>query len=495
VTHALTLPSIGDVVDGKFRIERKLGEGGTSTIYEARHNITDKKFAIKWLFPELALNDAAVERFIHEAKVGGRFVHANVVQVYDICKANDSFYILMELLEGESLQARLERVGRFSVRAACDVLVPCAEAVGAAHRAGIVHRDLKPANIFLSVAEGQAGELPKVLDFGISKLCTNAFSPATTTSRTVIGTPLYMAPEQMRGQPSDARTDIYALGVVLYQLVSGEPPFAGDNYAELVFKVTIDGKPLPLADICQAGEQFAAVVARAMAREPIDRFASMAEFVQALLPYTSSQASMSQRIRTGDSGAGWQSDSVSDGASRSEPTAASVPTLPPDSVSPAPHGHARRKQALLVALALSIALVLAWNWNTRARAPEPRVTTEPSFVRPRAAEPEPSVSAVGSASDMLVGHAPPELHAHSESKPKAAPSARQPDAHSPKPARHLARAHEPTAHPDPLPKPRAPADSAASAGVDRARRVDRKDFEDVAPALSPPEATVSRRDF
>src|ERR1700755_2097870 len=127
VNQALTLPGIGDLVDGRFRIDRKLGEGGTSTVYEVSHVITDKKFAIKWLLPELALDDDAVDRFIHEARVGGRFVHPQAVQIYDICRANNSFYMLLDLLEGESLQARLERVGRFSVADACGIVLQCAD--------------------------------------------------------------------------------------------------------------------------------------------------------------------------------------------------------------------------------------------------------------------------------------------------------------------------------------------------------------------------------
>src|SRR3954465_5125130 len=120
----MTLPSIGDVVDEKFRIERKLGEGGTSSIYEVRHAITDKRFAIKWLAPELAQNEQAVHQFIHEAKVCGRLEHPNAVQIYDICRNRDTYYLLMELLEGESLETRLQRVQRLSVRAACDILLP-----------------------------------------------------------------------------------------------------------------------------------------------------------------------------------------------------------------------------------------------------------------------------------------------------------------------------------------------------------------------------------
>jgi len=120
----MTLPSIGDVVDEKFRIERKLGEGGTSTIYEVRHAITDKRFAIKWLSPDLAKNDLAVQLLVHEAKVCGRFVHPNAVQIYDICRTEESYYLLMEFLEGESLETRLHREQRMSTQAACDILLP-----------------------------------------------------------------------------------------------------------------------------------------------------------------------------------------------------------------------------------------------------------------------------------------------------------------------------------------------------------------------------------
>lgn len=285
----MTLPCIGDLVDGKFRIDRKLGEGGTSAVYEVSHVITDKKFAIKWLLPELALDDAAVDRFIHEARISARFVHQNAVQIYDICRANNSFYMLLDFLQGESLQTRLERIGRFSVEAACAIVLPCTDVLIAAHRAGIVHRDLKPGNIFLCWGDGQHDETPKLLDFGISKFCADvqSLSLVTTATGSVIGTPLYMSPEQMLGRPVDPRTDIYALGTVLYELVSGRPPFQADSYADLVVKVTLEASPEPLAGVNPA---FAAVVARAMAREPGDRFASVEEFAQALRPFVEAHA-------------------------------------------------------------------------------------------------------------------------------------------------------------------------------------------------------------
>jgi serine/threonine protein kinase len=289
----MTLPSIGDVVDEKFRIERKLGEGGTSSIYEVRHAITDKRFAIKWLAPELAQNEQAVQLFIHEAKVCGRLEHPNAVQIYDICRNRDSYYLLMELLEGESLEARLSRVQRLSPRAACDILLPCTEALSAAHRLGIVHRDLKPSNIFLCNVEGRAEELPKVLDFGISKLSYKRVEQgALTAAQPISGTPLYMAPEQMRGHPPDPRFDIYALGVVLYELVAGQPPFDCENLEELAVKIR-QTEPAPLDQLAPVEPAFAEVVARAMAREVEDRYATMSELAHALRPYASPRPSPS----------------------------------------------------------------------------------------------------------------------------------------------------------------------------------------------------------
>jgi serine/threonine protein kinase len=289
----MRLPSIGDVVDDKFRVERKLGEGGTSTIYEVRHAVTDKKFAIKWLSPELAQNDLAVELFIHEARVCGRFEHPNAVQIYDICQARDTYYMLMEFLEGESLEARLQSVQRFSAQAACDILLPCIEALSAAHRVGIVHQDLKPSNIFLCTIEGRAEEVPKVLDFGISNLSHNGhdLSPIAGTAHTVSGTPLYMAPEQMRGQTADPRIDIYALGVVLYELVAGEPPFDSDTFEDLVARI-VESQPARLDEVVRVDPAFAEIVARAMAGDAEHRFATMDDFADALRPYGSQRPSV-----------------------------------------------------------------------------------------------------------------------------------------------------------------------------------------------------------
>lgn len=282
------LPKPGEIIGGKYRIERALGSGGMGAVFEARHAVTHKHFAIKCLLPEIADRPDSLKRFIREAQVTGRFKHRNVVDVYDICQDEAGVFMVMELLEGESLAERLRRETRLSVSEACRILVPCMEGIAAAHQVGIIHRDIKPANIFLCRAHGREPEQPKVLDFGISRL-TSAAPPAdgmpTTVSGAVPGTPYYMAPEQMRAQPFDHRVDIYALGVTLYELLSGHRPFDAESYPELVLHI-VYGEPKSLRDLApDVPSALAAVVARAMHRSPDARWATVAEFAQALEPY------------------------------------------------------------------------------------------------------------------------------------------------------------------------------------------------------------------
>jgi serine/threonine protein kinase len=287
VANAAALPEPGDIVGGKYRVERKLGSGGMGAVFEVTHRVTDKRFAVKWLLPDVAANDGAVKRFIREAQVAGRFVHPNVVEVYDLGQDDGSFYMVMELLSGESLAERLERVGRLSTQQACEILVPCMEGVAAAHAAGIIHRDLKPANIFVCAARGRSPEEPKVLDFGVSKLAAQpGVTDATLThAGAVIGTPHYMAPEQLRAQAIDARADIYAFGVILYQALAGQRPYDAGSYADLVLHVMTD-TPRPLrerAPDLRAG--VAEAVMRAMARDKNARFADLSQLIAALEPY------------------------------------------------------------------------------------------------------------------------------------------------------------------------------------------------------------------
>jgi serine/threonine protein kinase len=279
------LPSPGDTVAGKYVIERVIGQGGMSVVYGATHRVTNKRFAIKWLLPDESATSAdGARRFIREAQVAGLFQHPNVVEVYDVGQVSGSFYMVMEWLEGESLADRVDRVGAMPFEDMRTHLIPCMHGVCEAHSVGIVHRDLKPANIFLCRAMHHTPERPKVLDFGIAKLSQKAFdvSALVTKSGVLIGTPHYLSPEQLRSQPVDHRTDIYAFGVIMYQLLSGKLPFPADNFGQLVLQIAT-GTPVPLRELAPdlpPGAEL--VVAHAMAREPQERFQDVRELIEAL---------------------------------------------------------------------------------------------------------------------------------------------------------------------------------------------------------------------
>ncbi len=280
------LPKNGDVIAGKYLVEGTLGTGGMGAVFAVSHRVTGKRFAVKWLLPTLHSESDAVKRFIREAQVAGRVDHPNVVEVYDVGQEGDSFYMVMELLQGESLGDRVARVGRLAAAEACRIVIPVMRGLRAAHAAGIIHRDLKPDNIFLS--RGAAGEeTPKVLDFGISKMSAlvGEVTSSITRAGMVMGTPHYMAPEQVRAQTVDARTDVYALGVILYQLLTNALPFPGDTYSDLVLRIMTE-TPKPLRKLApDTPEGLARVVERAMARDPGARFSSVDELAQALQPF------------------------------------------------------------------------------------------------------------------------------------------------------------------------------------------------------------------
>jgi serine/threonine protein kinase len=287
LTEELQLPEPGELIGAKYQVERLLGMGGMGAVYEATHRVTGKRFALKLLLPELTTHEDVVKRFIREAQVAGRFQHPNVVEVYDVGEHGSSMFMVMELLRGESLALRLEREGKLPVDVACKVLMECLDGVAAAHAAGIIHRDLKPANIFLCTT--RAGFVAKVLDFGISKLTEAPGIPKATTTDTgtVMGTPFYMAPEQLRSKGVDHRVDIYALGVTLYESLSGRQPYAADNYPDLVIKIWTETPPALDSVAPETPVELADIIAKAMARSPQDRFESAESMASALEPFAS----------------------------------------------------------------------------------------------------------------------------------------------------------------------------------------------------------------
>jgi serine/threonine protein kinase len=277
------LPKKGDLIAGKYAVEGVLGQGGMGAVFEVCHRLTGKHFAVKWLLPALTGHTDAVRRFMREAQVAGRVDHPNVVEVYDVGQDGNSFYMVMELLQGEPLARRLDRVHRLGVDEACRILLPVMHGLSVAHKAGVIHRDLKPDNIYLCRTPLET-EVSKVLDFGISKMQALAgeVSAGVTKYGLVIGTPQYMSPEQLHGEPVDLRTDIYALGVILYEMLGGSVPFPGASFADLVLSVANED-PKPLGQLAPGlPPGLLELVDRAMSRDPNLRYATVEEMGHAL---------------------------------------------------------------------------------------------------------------------------------------------------------------------------------------------------------------------
>jgi serine/threonine-protein kinase len=278
----------GTLVAGKLRIVRLLGQGGMGAVYEVEHEFTKHRRALKLLHPEMIKHEHIVARFLREASAAGRIGNKHIVESFDAGTLESGEpYLVMELLDGESLDTRLQRDHTLPVEEIADLLAQACDGVQAAHDAGIVHRDLKPENLF--TVRGKDGPLVKLLDFGISRFDpTLTGAHAVTREGSMLGTPYYMSPEQVEGDKDlDARSDIYALGVVLYECASGRRPFEASAMPKLAVLIH-EGKPTPLAELrpdLPAG--FAEVVARAMARDREARFATARELRNALARFGS----------------------------------------------------------------------------------------------------------------------------------------------------------------------------------------------------------------
>jgi serine/threonine protein kinase len=269
---------------GKYRVVRLIAIGGMSEIYEAEHMGLDKRVALKVMRRDLAENPIARQRFISEGVNAARLRHTNVVDVTDVGEVDELPFLVMALLDGEDLGRVYDRQGRIPIPEIVDLLLPVASAVAVGHEKGVVHRDLKPDNIFLH-REG-CRLIPKVLDFGVSRVMT---ARRITLNSSVFGTPHYMSPEQARGGPTDARTDQYSLGVILYEGVTGRLPRDSANPIELLHAVAYDSFRPP-SDYYEIPPALEAVILRAMAAEPGDRFPSMRDLAVALLPFASESA-------------------------------------------------------------------------------------------------------------------------------------------------------------------------------------------------------------
>jgi serine/threonine-protein kinase len=338
--------AVGEILGGKYRVERILGYGGMGVVVAAKHMALERMVALKIMRPELCDDEAANTRFLREARAAARLSGNHVARVIDVgtIAASDGLQstevpcIVMEYLDGQDLGAYLARRGAMPVDQVVDLMLQACEALDEAHAASIIHRDLKPANLFLAT-RSDGSRVLKVLDFGISK--DNRAELRVTKASDTIGSPLYVAPEQLiSAHDVDVRADVWALGVIMYELTAGTSPFHGRNATAICASV-LQARYRPLGEVCSmlpAG--FDQVVARCLQRDPDHRFASVAELAAALAPYAANRFKTSRWWTRVSAPAASQPSMVPAAAPSSHPSLGAVPAAAPSSlrgIPAAPH--------------------------------------------------------------------------------------------------------------------------------------------------------------
>lgn len=284
-------PNIGrDLLDGQFQILQKIGSGGMGSVYKAAQPAMNRMVAVKILHPKLTNRKDLVSRFRREARAMSHLTHPNTVKVFLYGDLDDgSLYIVMEYLEGRNLNQVVRKEGPMACERAVPVLIQVCGALQEAHLQGIIHRDLKPENIFLST-NGGLRDYPKVLDFGLAKVTERELRPGSimlTQEGMVFGTPEFMSPEQAQGKPLDARSDIYSLAVILYEVVTGKLPFDARTPMEYI-QMHVTRPPIPIDERVPGRrfpDGFDAMIKKALEKRPEDRYSSAADFAQALKPF------------------------------------------------------------------------------------------------------------------------------------------------------------------------------------------------------------------
>ncbi len=273
-------PVAGDRIGEKYVVERLLGQGAAGVVYEAVHDYTGRRVAIKWVHPHVSSDATNAARFLREARSVASVQHPNVVEILDAGRDRDTYYLVMELLEGEMLSAAIAR-GDLAPASVARIFLSMLRGVAAAHALGIVHRDLKPDNVFLARSDHGRPGGAKVLDFGISKLKMQ--EGELTAAGVFVGSPYYMAPEQIADSRSvDVRADVYSVGVMLYETLSGRLPFDAESLSQLFAKI-VSERPTPLDELCPSlPPGLSDLVARAMEPEPRERFATVRALATAL---------------------------------------------------------------------------------------------------------------------------------------------------------------------------------------------------------------------
>jgi tRNA A-37 threonylcarbamoyl transferase component Bud32 len=264
---------IGRVFDGRYEIRTAVGHGGMGTVYLGWQRSVDREVAVKVIHPKLGTDLTIAKRFLREARLSSRLNQPNIVNVYDFGQTDDGIlYLVMEMLRGHTLARELEAQRPMSVRRIATMASQICDALESAHTLGIVHRDLKPGNIFI-LGDPPGRDLIKILDFGLAKSLINESTSLVTHTDAILGTPLYMPPEQIEGKPSDQRADLYSLGCILYQMASGRPPFVGENINMVLGAQVRDAAP-PLPS--NVPMRLTSTIERLMRKDPADRIATAA---------------------------------------------------------------------------------------------------------------------------------------------------------------------------------------------------------------------------
>jgi len=369
----------GDTLAGKYRVERVLGVGGMGVVVAAYDLLLERRVAIKFLLDDSLQNPEVVARFAREARSAVRIESEHVARVIDVgALPSGSPYIVMEYLEGSDLAHRVANHGAMPIDEAVDYVLQACEAIAEAHALGIVHRDLKPANLFL-IRRADGSNFIKVLDFGISKAVSNAAGSqpelSLTKTSAVMGSPMYMAPEQMRSTRTvDARADVWALGVILYELLSGRVPFEATTMPELCAMVLTEAPP-PLRERCPAAPlELAAAIERCMQKDPAQRFANVSEFANALVEFAPPKSRLSaERISRVLRAAGVTTNSLVPATESAKLPAARPGDLTAAAWSPATTSSTRRTQkvgALAVGGVVVVGALVAWLVHSRSAALE-----------------------------------------------------------------------------------------------------------------------------
>ncbi|WP_309897201.1 serine/threonine-protein kinase [Archangium sp.] len=427
---------VGAVLQDTYEITSLLGKGGMGAVFLARHRrLPGRQVAVKVLQNGAGLNPELFARFRREAEIASQLGHPNIVEVFDFDTLPDGTpFLLMEYLRGESLEARLDR-GPLPLAEAFAILRQIGSALQAAHRAGVVHRDLKPANVFLLPSD--TGERVKLLDFGISKILDS--QTMQTQEAVLMGTPQYMAPEQALGKNSeiDARTDLFALGCIVYEMLSGAPPFAGEgsSIVQVIFRI-VHTQPEPLASRCpDAPAHVIAAVERALSKDPKDRYPDVASFIteltgsplQSLPSAGAAVLSSSRAARAAADEGGLDATHMPSSTVRSPAPALEsrppppVPSLPPQPLVSAPEVRPEARQSrvkpavplALAAVAVVFGVALSNGWLQAPPTPQSGATV------PVAAPPP--VAAASPPSELTAPPAPPAPPEAMPSAPVAAP--------------------------------------------------------------------------